>query len=136
MLTNLPLRLHQFIKYGLLPTCMFSVVFVHYWYVKQGLSPWKGGAFGMYSTYRPLDSHVYINNGYINPNIISQEQSLHLRNYLFYKNNKNLQRLIESLSLKQDTLQIQIFEPRFNAKTATLERIITLDQMYVNSERK
>jgi hypothetical protein len=47
------------LKYGL-PLLIVSVVLIQFYQVYfQNLSPWKGGGFGMYSTYHPASRQIW-----------------------------------------------------------------------------
>ena len=131
MLQNQKINFHSFIKFGLIPTLMIIVVMIHFYHIRQGLSPWKGGGFGMYSTYRPMDSHLYVNGVYINNSNSSVEQRAFLRNYMFYPNEKNRAILIQSFANLHDTLHIEIWQPKFDVKTATYKTILKYKRNYV-----
>lgn len=131
MLKNQKIYFHSFIKFGLLPTCMVIFVFIHFYHVRQGLSPWKGGGFGMYSTQSPANSALYVNGIYINNSNSSVEQKAFLSNYLFYPNKKNLEMLIKSFARLHDSLHIEIWQPKFDVKTSTYTTTLIYECYYV-----
>jgi hypothetical protein len=123
---------HFFIKFGILPACIIAVVLIHFYNIQKGLSPWKGGGFGMYNTYHPIESQLYVDGVYINNSTITdQQQKTFLRNYLYYPNKNNLAVLIASLGQINDTLHIQIWKPQFDAKTSTYSRILKYECNYI-----
>ncbi len=127
---------HGFIKFGLLPICMLIVVIVHFYHTKQGLSSWKGGAFGMYTTYYPEESQLYINGVDYSLKVKkNNKQFINLRNYLYYSNTDNLDVFIKSLNHPIDTLHIQVWQPKFDSKTATYSRTLKHEYNYVQSRR-
>jgi hypothetical protein len=127
----------KIIQFGLIPVCMLTVICLHFYHVKQGLSPWKGGGFGMYSTYYPEQSQVYINGVSLFEMIQKDNHKKRLlRNYMFYPKKSNLDALIQSLSHKDDTLNIEIWQPRLNAKNSTYSRTLQNEFIYIQSRNR
>ena len=135
MLRKLKANAHLFIQFGLIPLIMLVVVIIHFYHVKQGLSPWKGGGFGMYSTYYPEQSQIYI-NGVNYADSIRQNNDLNrkLRNYLFYPKKSNLDALVVSIAHRKDTLHIQVWQPQLNAKSSTYSRVLKQEHIYIQSK--
>jgi len=122
----------KIIQFGLIPFCMFLVICVHFYHVEQGLSPWKGGGFGMYSTYYPEQSQMYIDDVNIMQLIKKDNDKKRLlRNYIFYPKKSNLDPLIQSLKLKNDTLHLEVWQPKVNAKNATYSRTLQHEYIYI-----
>lgn len=127
---------HQLIKYALLPCCMVAVIVVHFYNTKHGLSSWKGGAFGMYSTYHPEESQFYINDiDYLDSIRTNKQQMFYLRSYLYYSDKNNLETLIKSLNHPSDTLHIQVWQPHLDCKTSTYSRTLKYEYNYIQSRR-
>ncbi|WP_432670039.1 hypothetical protein [Flavobacterium sp. SM2513] len=126
--------LNNFIKFGLIPVCMLIVVGVHFHHRSKGLSAWKGGAFGMYSTYHPEYSLMYI-NGVNYRNLIKNDnkKSRALNNYFYYPTKRNLDIVLKSSRQPADTLQIQIWLPNLDAKTSTYSIQLKNEFSYINS---
>jgi hypothetical protein len=137
MLRKLKDNAHLFIQFGLIPIIMLVVVINHFYHVNQGLSPWKGGAFGMYSTYYPEQSQIYINGiNYVDSIRKDNMRNRSLRNYLFYPKKPNLDALIKSIAHPNDTLHIEIWQPQLNAKNSFYSRKLIHEQIYIQSRKR
>lgn len=123
---------HTFLKFGLIPTGILIVVVFQLYNTKQGLTPWKGGGFGMYSTYHSNETQLYINKTYYNSTTMeNNDNKIAIKSYLFFPNKKNLDALIQSFNLTTDTLNIQIWQPHLDTKTLIYSRKLKYEYRYI-----
>ncbi|WP_026976722.1 hypothetical protein [Flavobacterium tegetincola] len=125
---------HSIIKYGTTPILALVIVASHFYFFNQGLSSWKGGGFGMYTTYNPSQAQVYINGvEYKEKPEHIKEGNYVLNNFLFFPNQDNLLTLVQNCENPTDSLTIQIWYPHVNAKNSTFSRQLVHEFKYVKS---
>ncbi len=111
-------RIPFFVQYLLIPLILIVVVFYQMSQLKNGLSPWKGGGFGMYADYYPLTFEMYVNNEKV---LLDKkknyEQYRYGRKLLFYPSEKNVLNTIQHIPTKKDTLYFEIRSPHFDGKS-------------------
>lgn len=106
-----------FIQFILIPVMMTSVVMYQMSQIKQGLSRWKGGGFGMYADYYPLDYEMFVNGEKI---LLDKhknyEQYKFGRMLVFYPTARNVLKTVQHVPAMEDTLFFELKSPDFNGK--------------------
>ena len=103
----------------------------------QGLSPWKGGGFGMYSTYHWKQTEIWYSvNGKVH-RLVPKSFNLSRGARLYYQarkfpNQRYLKELASWVSSKNQlsSLELQVWTPAFNTSDLTLTRRLIASYEY------
>ncbi len=103
----------------------------------QGLSPWKGGGFGMYSTYHWKQTEIWYRvNGKVH-RLVPKSFNLSRGARLYYQarkfpNQRYLKELASWVSSKNQlsSLELQVWTPAFNTSDFTLTRKLIASYEY------
>lgn len=130
--TLLKMTLNSFIKFGVIPLLTLVVVASHFYFVHHGLSNWKGGGFGMYTTYNPSQAQLYIDGVEFKGNLGKDEVKNYAVNYyLFYPTVPNFTKIVETIKNPKDTMNVEIWYPNVNAENSTFSRQLVHEYKYV-----
>ncbi len=97
------------LKHYVLAVLMLAVLGVHIYHRTKGLTPWKGGAFGMYTTYQPGKSPIFVDGKvYVfRENLFGD---FYLNRYLFYPRDVYKTQLTEYFFEECNAKTINIYE--------------------------
>lgn len=128
--------LRFFFQYFFIPCLLIAVACFQISRLKNGLSTWKGGGFGMYADYYPLQFDLHLNEKLI---ILDKKKDLVAyqlgRMTMIYPTDENAKKLIFHLKPKSDTVRLQIYSPSFSGAHHELSQKITYDKTFFNIQK-
>lgn len=95
--------------YYVMPFLVICVIGGHFYHRQKGLSPWKGGGFGMYSDVYPGREKVFFNDFCIT-DTVRKNRSLRLvyHKFIFYPNQKTFDALHKYFPTEKDTVLVRM----------------------------
>lgn len=95
--------------YYVIPFLVISVISLHFYHRQKGLSPWKGGGFGMYSDFYPGREKVFFNDFCVTDSV-KKNRSLRIvyHKFIFYPNQKTFNALHKFFPTKTDTVLVRM----------------------------
>jgi len=125
-----------FFQYLFIPMLLVIVACFQISQLKDGLSTWKGGGFGMYADYYPFQFDLLLDGEKI---ILDKKQDVVAyqlgRITMIYPTDENVKKLIQHLKPKSDSVRIQIYKPLFSGSHQKLSYQINYDKTFYNLQK-
>lgn len=104
--------------------------------LKNGLSRWKGGGFGMYADYYPFQFELHLNQEKIKLDKKLDRVGYQLgRITMLYPTDENVKKLIQHLKPDKDSVRFQIYKPLFSGSHHKLYYKINYDKTFYNIQK-
>lgn len=93
--------------YLIVPTIVIGVIFNHFYQRNKGLSPWKGGGFGMYSDVYPGRERVFFNDINVSDSV-HKNRNLRVvyHKFIFYPNQQTFDKLYQHFPSSSDSVHV------------------------------
>ena len=122
------------------PMLAIIVIISQFFLVKTtNLSPWKGGGFGMYSEVHYFYHDVYISDLNISLDSLAKIDSKFANHLISLKrmpNSTNFKKMAEYVSKysHNDTINIQVWRPKIEARTNTYSREVKKEYQFIKRQ--
>lgn len=125
-----------FLQYLFIPSLLVVVACYQISQLKNGLSTWKGGGFGMYADYYPLQFDLHLNQKQISFDKKKDFVGYQLgRRTMIYPTDENAKKLIKYLKPEADSVQLQIYKPSFSGSNQKLSYQKNYDKTFIGLQK-